>query len=48
MYNGPAVMDTLTYASLAAVVERAAEATKHPIVREVEFTRLDLIALGRS
>jgi hypothetical protein len=32
---------------LAAVVGRAAEANKHPIAPEVDFTPLDLIALGR-
>jgi hypothetical protein len=47
MCNGPAVMDTMTYATLAAVVGRAAEANKHPIAPEVDFTPLDLIALGR-
>ena len=47
MCNGPAVMDTMTYATLATVVGRAAEANKHPIAPEVDFTPLDLIALRR-
>ena len=48
MCNGPAVMDTMTYATLAAVVGRAAEANKHPIAPEVDFTPLDLIAFGAA
>ena len=40
-------MDTMTYATLAAVVGRAAEANKHPSAPEADFTPLELIALGR-
>jgi hypothetical protein len=40
-------MDTMTYASLAAILGWAAEANERPIVPEVEFTPLDLVALGR-
>jgi hypothetical protein len=43
----PAIMDTMTYASLAAILGWAAEANERPIVPEVEFTPLDLVALGR-
>jgi hypothetical protein len=42
----PAIMETMTYASLAAIVGWAAVVNKHPIVPEVEFTPLDLVALG--
>jgi hypothetical protein len=38
-------MDTMTYASLAAIPRSAAEANKRPIVPEVEFTPLNLVAL---
>jgi hypothetical protein len=43
----PAIMDTMTYASLAAILGWAGEANEHPSVSEVEFTPLDLVALGR-
>jgi hypothetical protein len=43
----PAIMDTMTYASLAAILGWAAEAEKHPTVPEVEFTPVDPVALGR-
>jgi hypothetical protein len=41
-------MDTMTYASLAAILGWAAEDNKRPIVPEVELTLLDLVALGRA
>jgi hypothetical protein len=40
-------MDTMTYASLGAILAWAAEANERPIVPEVEFTPLDPVALGR-
>ena len=43
----PAIMDTMTYASLGAILGWAVEADKHPIVPEVEFTPLDPVAVGR-
>jgi hypothetical protein len=43
----PAIMDTMTYASLAAILGWAEEANEHPSVSEAEFTPLDLVALGR-
>jgi len=43
----PAIMDTMTYASLAAILGWAAEANERPKVPEVEFTPLDPVALGQ-
>jgi hypothetical protein len=43
----PAIMDTMTYASLGAILGWAAEANERPIVPEVEFTPLDPVALGQ-
>jgi hypothetical protein len=43
----PTIMDTMTYASLGAILGWAAEDNEHPMVPEAEFAPLDLVALGR-
>jgi hypothetical protein len=42
----PTIMDTMTYASLAAIPWTVAESNERPIVPEIELTPLDLAALG--
>ena len=41
-------MDTMTYASVAALPESVANSTRHLLVPEVELTPLDLSYLGKS
>jgi hypothetical protein len=41
-------MDTMTYASVAALPESVANSTRRLLVPEVELTPLDLSYLGRS
>ena len=46
--RGEKIMDTMTYASVAALPENVANSTRRLLVPEVELTPLDLSYLGKS